>query len=77
MLIVAFFRPYGSGKSALAGALVKELRRRGFKVRLSWMRGTHTIASILAMFLSRFNPLRNPIDNPYHGITLPPKLRLP
>jgi len=33
------------------------------------MRGTHTLASLLARFLSRFAPFRES-DNPYYGISI-------
>lgn len=72
--MVAFFGPDGSGKSTLAKALALELRRRGFRAKVSWMRGTHTISSLLAMLLSRFRAFRG-LDNPYYGISLPSHAR--
>lgn len=74
MSIICLFGPDGSGKSTLAKALTKRLSDEGFKVRLSWMRGTHTLASLLARFLSRFDAFRGS-DNPYYGITIPGNLR--
>jgi len=76
MRIVCFFGPDGSGKSTLAKALAESLKGRGLRFRVYWMRGIRTIAFILARFLSQFNSFKGS-DNPYYGITLSPKLRLP
>jgi thymidylate kinase len=72
--IICFFGPDGSGKSTLAKALAKRLNNNGFRVKLSWMRGTHTLASILARLLSKFSTFRGS-DNPYYGITIPRSMR--
>mgnify|MGYP001626276111 CR=1 FL=1 len=69
-MLVILFGPDGSGKTTLAKALAEKLSRHGFKIKVSWMRGTHTLASILAKFLSRFATFRG-FDNPYYGISLP------
>ena len=74
MPIICLFGPDASGKSTLARALVEELRRRGFKARSSWMRGTHTLASLIARLLSRFDALKG-TDNPYYQIAIPKSLR--
>lgn len=74
MPIVCFFGPDGSGKTVIARGLAEELKSMGFKVTISWMRGTHTLASLLARFLSRFDAFRGP-DNPYYGIRIPRNLR--
>lgn len=70
MFLICLFGPDGSGKSTLARALARHLSYRGFKVKVSWMRGTHTLASVLARFLSRFAAFRGS-DNPYYGISVP------
>jgi len=72
--IICLFGPDASGKSTLARALVEELRRRGLKARSSWMRGTHTLASLIARLLSRLDALKG-TDNPYYRIAIPKSLR--
>jgi len=74
MPIVCFFGPDGSGKSTLVRALLGQLDRSGHRVRLSWMRGTHTFASLLAELLCRFTVFRGS-DNPYYQMTVPRNLR--
>jgi len=68
MPLICLFGSDGSGKTTLAKALARELEDHGFNVRISWMRGTHTLASPLARFLSRFTLFRES-DNPYYGIS--------
>jgi len=74
MPIICFFGPDGSGKSTLARTLAKRLSDGDFRVKLSWMRGTHTLASLLARFLSRFALFRGS-DNPYYRIAIPDNAR--
>jgi thymidylate kinase len=70
MPIICFFGPDGSGKTTLANDLAKKLRNCGLRVKLSWMRGTHTLTSLLAEILSNFTTFRGS-DNPYYGIAIP------
>jgi GTPase SAR1 family protein len=74
MPIICFFGPDGSGKTTLAKELAKNLNNRGLRVKLSWMRGTHTFTSLLAEILSNFSTFRGS-DNPYYGITIPRSLK--
>jgi len=50
-----------------------ELARRGFRAQVSWMRGTHTFASLLARMMARFPSLAGS-DNPYYHISIPRRL---
>jgi len=74
MTLIYFFGPDGSGKTTVAKALARELESHSFNVKISWMRGTHTLASLLARFLSKFTIFRGP-DNPYYGISVPCGMR--
>ena len=71
---VCFFGPDGAGKTSLAKRLRAILEWKGVRVRVSWLRGTHTLASVLARLLSKFGAFRGP-DNPYYGIKVPPGFR--
>jgi len=70
MPIICLFGPDGSGKTTMAMSLAEKLKSRGLKMKISWMRGTHTLASILAKLLYKFPTFRGP-DNPYYGISIP------
>jgi energy-coupling factor transporter ATP-binding protein EcfA2 len=72
--VLCFFGADGSGKSTLARLVALHLSLKGYRVGVSWLRGTHTLASLLARFLSRFETLRGPC-NPYYNICVPGKLR--
>jgi len=74
MPIICLFGPDGSGKSTLAKLLVKKYSLRGLRVGLSWMRGTHTLASLIARLLSNFSTFKG-YDNPYYEITIPRNLK--
>ncbi|BDR92669.1 hypothetical protein Vsou_17620 [Vulcanisaeta souniana JCM 11219] len=70
---ICLFGPDGSGKSTLARLLAQYLARGGY-VRISWVRGSHMAASLLARFLALFPSMRG-FDNPYYGISIPRSLR--
>jgi thymidylate kinase len=72
--MIIFFGPDGSGKSTLARKLREVLLGRGFRVKVCWMRGTHTLASLLARILVRFKVFSGS-DNPYYGMTVPLSFR--
>jgi thymidylate kinase len=74
MPIISFFGPDGSGKTTLARALVRELKHRGLKPLISWMRGTHTLASIIARMIAKFSTFRGQ-NNPYYGVSIPSGMR--
>jgi len=74
MPIIFLFGADGSGKTTLAKALAKRLNNRGLRVKLSWMRGTHTLASFLARLLSTFTAFRGS-ENPYYETTIPRSLK--
>lgn len=73
MVIIYFFGPDGAGKTTLVSGLAREIRKH-HKVKLSWMRGSHTFASFLAKILSRFDFFKGS-ENPYYKINIPTKLR--
>ncbi|MEM4621004.1 MAG: hypothetical protein QW607_12435 [Desulfurococcaceae archaeon] len=72
--MVCFFGPDGSGKSTLVKFLRGYLFSRGVYAYISWFRGSHLVASLLARFLSRFTVFRG-FGNPYYGISVPSRLR--
>jgi len=74
MPIICFFGPDGSGKSTLANALTKRLKNKKFRAKLSWMRGTHTLASLIAKLLSKFTTFKGS-ENPYYKTTIPRNLK--
>jgi len=74
MIVVCFFGPDGSGKSTLARLLRSYLYSRGVYAHVSWFRGSHLFASVLARFLSHFTSLKG-YSNPYYRVSIPSKLR--
>jgi thymidylate kinase len=68
--MILFFGPDGAGKTTLARMLKKYFLKQGkCKVRISWIRGTHTLALAIASFLSKFNNMKG-TDNPYFNIKI-------
>lgn len=72
--IICFFGPDGSGKSTLVRLFRGYLISHGIHTYISWLRGSHLFASLLARFLSRFTICKGSA-NPYYGIIIPSKLR--
>ncbi len=64
--------PDGSGKSTLAKLLAGYLAVNSH-VRVSWIRGSHMAASLVARFLTLFPSMRG-LNNPYYGISIPRSL---
>ncbi|MEM1510554.1 MAG: hypothetical protein QW096_11880 [Thermofilaceae archaeon] len=71
---ICLFGPDGSGKSTLARLLRSYLYSQGVYAHISWFRGSHLFASVLARFFSCFTSFRG-YGNPYYGITVSLKLR--
>jgi len=74
MPLICLFGPDGSGKTTLAKALARKLENHNLKVKISWMRGTHTLASILARLFFKFAAFKGS-DNPYYGVSIPSGMR--
>jgi energy-coupling factor transporter ATP-binding protein EcfA2 len=72
-VIIYFFGPDGAGKTTLVQALASNLRVRHTRVKVSWLRGTHTLASRLAYLLRKSEVFRGS-NNPYYGIRIPRNL---
>ena len=72
--MVCLFGADGSGKTTLSKHVASYLNSSGVNASVVWMRGTHTLASILARFLNHFNTFRGSC-NPYYSICVPHKLR--
>ena len=73
-MLITLFGPDGSGKTSIARALALELRCRGLKPIITWMRGTHTLASLFARFISKFAIFKGS-DNPYYEISIPSRMK--
>lgn len=73
VMLILFFGPDGSGKSTLSRKLYQALHDER-RVLLSWMRGSHTMASLIARILSRIKAFKG-IDNPYYNIKVPRSMR--
>ena len=74
MVIMYFFGPDSTGKSTLIKTLAERAHKRGYKIKLSWMRGSHTFTFLTAKILSRFAFFKGP-ENPYYNIRIPKNLK--
>ena len=75
MPIISFFGPDGSGKSTLARKLLEILMTRRINARVCWMRGTHTLASVIARFLLVKHESFQGSSNPYLTMRVPLGMR--
>jgi len=71
--LVLFTGPDGAGKTTMALMLKKYLERKGYKVKVVRIRGTHTFAYILMLFLRDVLNLRG-TDLHYYNVRIPRKL---
>jgi len=74
VVILYFFGPDGAGKTTIVKGLAQKIRKKNHKVKLSWMRGSHTFASLLAKILSRSDFFKGS-ENPYYNINIPENLK--
>lgn len=72
--LICLCGPDGSGKTTLAVAIKRYLEGKGVRARISWIRGSHGIASLVARFLRLFAAFRGPC-NPYYEICVPRGMR--
>ena len=70
VFVICLCGPDGSGKSTIAIRLVLHFRMRHRCIRVIWLRGTHTFASVLARFLRTFSIFSGSC-NPYYNICIP------
>jgi cellulose biosynthesis protein BcsQ len=71
--LVLFTGPDGAGKTTMALMLKKYLEEKGYKVKVVRIRGTHTFAFALMLFLRDILNLRGK-DLHYYNIRIPRKL---
>jgi DNA polymerase III delta prime subunit len=71
--LILFAGPDGAGKSTIALLLKKYLERRGYRVKVVRIRGTHTLAYVLMLFLRDVLGLKGS-DIHYYGVEIPRKL---
>lgn len=73
MSIIYLFGIDKAGKSTLTKMLTKNLQAKNPKAKHAWMRGSHTITSLLSKFLSEIGAFKGGA-NPYYGLNVPPTL---
>lgn len=71
--LILFTGPDGAGKTTIALMLKKYLEERGYKVKVVRMRGTHTLAYVLMLFLRNILGLRG-TELHYYRVRLPKRL---
>jgi len=73
-VLIVLGGPDGSGKTTLALMLLKYFAARGLRVKVVRIRGTHSLAYVLMLFLRRFGIFRGSGLH-YYNFRVPPKLR--
>jgi DNA polymerase III delta prime subunit len=71
--LILFTGPDGAGKTTMALMLKKYLEEKGSKVKVVRIRGTHTLAYIIMLFLRDILNLRG-MDLHYYNVRIPRKL---
>jgi GTPase SAR1 family protein len=71
--LILFTGPDGAGKTTMALMLKKYLEERGYKVKVVRIRGTHTLAYILMLFLRDILGLRG-TELHYYRVRIPKRL---
>jgi energy-coupling factor transporter ATP-binding protein EcfA2 len=71
--LILFAGPEGSGKTTLGLSLKRILENNGYKVKVVRIRGTHTLAYLLAMFLKKVLKLHGE-DLHYYKVWIPKHL---
>ena len=71
--LVLFTGPDGAGKTTMVLVLKKYLERKGYRVKVVRIRGTHTVAYILMLFLRDILGLRG-TDIHYYRVRVPKRL---
>jgi GTPase SAR1 family protein len=71
--LVLFTGPDGAGKTTMVLMLKKYLERKGYRVKVVRIRGTHTVAYILMLFLRDILGLRG-TDIHYYRVRVPKRL---
>ncbi|MEM1510925.1 MAG: adenylyl-sulfate kinase [Desulfurococcaceae archaeon] len=71
--LILFTGPEGSGKTTLALNLKSMLEQKGYRVKIVRIRGTHTFAFLLAIFLKRALKLYG-YNLHYYRVRIPKKL---
>jgi GTPase SAR1 family protein len=71
--LILFTGPDGAGKTTIALMLKKYLEERGYKVKVVRIRGTHTLAYILMLFLRDILGLKG-TELHYYRVRIPKRL---
>ena len=56
--VIVFFGPDAAGKSTQARLIIEYLKSHGRRTRIAWLRGTHSLAFVIAKFLTKLGYYR-------------------